>query len=275
MKKELFFALEKTVYAKDKNVPLHSICSVYGASDEPLKNVLIPLKGEAATVTALDVMARIAPLYPDYAITNLGPTECRVFLQHPPGSPLLKALKVVLLCLVMFFGGAVAIMTFHEDVDMGQVHSNIYAFLRALSRKRCHGQRAVQHRPPWFVDVRAVQASKSRPPCWHDIHNTRTSCADLAAQETGRMGDLLSGITGFSAGIVTGTRARFIALGVFQVGGEPRATEYRAADAGKHRRRRDGRAHAVQFQAARWQARNAVRALQRRIWALSSPAWLK
>ena len=48
-------------------------------------------------------------------------------LAASPGSPLLKALKVVLLCLV-FFGGAVAIMTFHEDVDMGQVHSNIYAF---------------------------------------------------------------------------------------------------------------------------------------------------
>ena len=51
------------------------------------------------------------------------------------------------------------------------------------------------------------------------------------------MGDLLSG-TGFSAGIVTERRcARFITLGGLQVGGEP-GYKYRAADAGKHRRRR-------------------------------------
>lgn len=135
MKKELYFALKKTTYAKDPHVPLHSICSVFGASDEPLKSVVIPLKGAATIVTALDVTARIAPLYPDYAITNLGPTECRVFMQHPPGSPLLKALKVLLLCLVMFFGGAVAIMTFHEDVGMGQVHSDIYAFFTGAEQE--------------------------------------------------------------------------------------------------------------------------------------------
>ena len=135
MKKELFFALEKTAYAKGPRVPLYSICSVYGATAQPLKNVLIPLKGAATTVTALDVMARIAPLYPDYAITNLGPTECRVFMQHPPGSPLLKTLKAMLLCLVMFFGGAVAIMTFHEDVSMSQVHSDIYAFFTGAEQE--------------------------------------------------------------------------------------------------------------------------------------------
>jgi len=28
----------------------------------------------------------------------------------------------------MFFGGAIAIMTFHEDVSMRGVHSNIYSF---------------------------------------------------------------------------------------------------------------------------------------------------
>jgi stage V sporulation protein AA len=187
MKKELFFALEKTVYAKDKNVPLHSICSVYGASDEPLKNVLIPLKGEAATVTALDVMARIAPLYPDYAITNLGPTECRVFLQHPPGSPLLKALKAVLLCLVMFFGGAVAIMTFHEDVDMGQVHSNIYAFFTGAEQEKVPVVSV-----PYSIGVAVgfvmlfglYRRRKSRPTVLDiDIHNYKNKLRDyLAAQ---------------------------------------------------------------------------------------------
>ena len=41
----------------------------------------------------------------------------------------------LLLCLVMFFGGAVAIMTFHEDVDMGRVHSDIYAFFTGVQQE--------------------------------------------------------------------------------------------------------------------------------------------
>jgi stage V sporulation protein AA len=135
MKKELFFALEKTTYAKSTQVPLHSICSVYGAPGDPLKNVVFTLKGAAATVTAMDVMARIAPLYPEYSIINLGPTECNIFMQHTSGSRLFKILKALLLCLVMFFGGAVAIMTFHEDVDMGRVHSDIYAFFTGVQQE--------------------------------------------------------------------------------------------------------------------------------------------
>jgi stage V sporulation protein AA len=132
MKKELFFAMEKTTYANGPCVPLLSFCAVYGAPVAPLERVEMILKGAATTVTALDVMARIVPLYPDYTITNLGPTECSLFLKHPPGSRLLKILKAVLLSLVMFFGGAVAIMTFHEDVDMPRVHSDIYAFFTGV-----------------------------------------------------------------------------------------------------------------------------------------------
>ena len=136
MKKELFFAVEKTTYVDGPHVSLASICSVYGASAAPLERVVLTLSGVVMTVTALDVMAHIAPLYPDYTITNLGPTECSVFLKNPPGSRLLKVLKAALLSLVMFFGGAIAIMTFHEDVDMPKVHSDIYAFFTGVQQER-------------------------------------------------------------------------------------------------------------------------------------------
>jgi stage V sporulation protein AA len=135
MKRELFFAVEKTSYAQSPRVPLASICSIYGASTAPLEKVEFTLKGSAMTITALDVMTRILPLYPDYTITNLGPTECNVFLKHQPGSGFVKYLKAVLLCLVMFFGGAVAIMAFHEDVDMPSVHSGIYEFFTGIRQE--------------------------------------------------------------------------------------------------------------------------------------------
>lgn len=190
MKKELFFALEKTTYAKDPHVPLHTICSVYGASEAPLKNVVLTLKGAAATITALDVMARIAPFYPDYAITNLGPTECSIFMKHPPGSRLLKILKVMLLCLVMFFGGAVAIMTFHEDVDMGQVHSDIYAFFTGVQQEK-----APMVSVPYSIGVAVgfvmlfglYRRRKSRPTVLDiDIHNYENELRDYLTAQRNR-----------------------------------------------------------------------------------------
>jgi stage V sporulation protein AA len=94
------------------------------------------MKGQAMTISALDVMARLTPLYPDYTINNLGPIECNVFLNHRQSSNLIKILKSIFLFAVMFFGGAIAIMTFHEDVDMPRVHSDIYAFFTGIYMDR-------------------------------------------------------------------------------------------------------------------------------------------
>ena len=128
MSKELFFSLEKNSYSNAPRVRLSSICAIYGANASPLDEVYFEIKEQALTITAFDVMTRLLPFYPGYTITNLGPTECDVFLKHAEKSPVLKILAVIFLCAVMFFGGAVAIMTFHEDVAMPKVHSDIYAF---------------------------------------------------------------------------------------------------------------------------------------------------
>lgn len=85
------------------------------------------------TITALDVISRITPLYPEYMISNLGPTECNIFLNHAQTGKLIKFIKSAALFVVMFFGGAIAIMTFHEDVDMPRVHSDIYAFFTGVN----------------------------------------------------------------------------------------------------------------------------------------------
>ena len=133
MKKELYISLDKTWYTDSKYIPLSGICTVYGASAIPMECVVFSMSGQALTISALDVISRIAPLYPDYTISNIGPTECNVFLNHPQTGKLAKLLKSAALFAIMFFGGAVAIMTFHEDVDMPSVHSDIYAFFTGRS----------------------------------------------------------------------------------------------------------------------------------------------
>ena len=128
MQKELFFSIEKTLYTDSAHILLSSICVVHGASAKPLRSVSFEMSGAAMTITALDVITRLLALYPEHTITNAGPTECTVILKHTGQSMTVKYAKALLLCIVMFFGGAIAIMTFHEDVNMPEVHRDIYAF---------------------------------------------------------------------------------------------------------------------------------------------------
>lgn len=128
MATDLYFSLEKTVYVSDRRVKLSEFCTVLGANARALDSVVFNLDGDALAISALEVTRKLTELYPGYTVTSLGSEECGIFLKHKKQSPLTKAAKAVLLCIVMFFGGAVAIMTFHEDVNMRGVHTSIYAF---------------------------------------------------------------------------------------------------------------------------------------------------
>lgn len=127
MGNELYFSLEQTVYSSDRRVKLSRICSVSGVDTQSLDSVEFKMEGDALTVTAFEAAKKLMALYPGYSVNSLGSDTCSIFLQHKQ-SATLKTLKAVILCIVMFFGGAVAIMTFHEDVNMRNVHSSIYAF---------------------------------------------------------------------------------------------------------------------------------------------------
>jgi stage V sporulation protein AA len=78
-------------------------------------------------VGALWAAETLRALYPGRVPLSVGATECRVFLREKQPGRLAALLKTALLAAVMFFGGAVAIMTFHEDVNMRAVLGDIYA----------------------------------------------------------------------------------------------------------------------------------------------------
>ncbi len=191
MKQELFFYLEKTTYTESRGFTLSSICTIYGASAVPLECIRFDIKDRAITVTALDVVSRMIPLYPDYMITNLGPTECNVFLTQPGSGKLAKMLKTLLLFAVMFFGGAIAIMTFHEDVDMPRVHNDIYEFFTGVSLER-----ATVVSIPYSIGIAIgfimlfglYKRKKSSPTVLDiDIHNHENDLRDYLAAKSKRL----------------------------------------------------------------------------------------
>lgn len=134
MANELYFSLEKISYTDKRRFKLSQVCSVLGADTAPLENTFIEFEGEAHTITAFEAAKKLTALYPGYTVNSLGPDECSVFLRHQNQSLLKKILKTALLCIITFLGGAVALMTFHEDVNMKRVHESIYAFFNGGER---------------------------------------------------------------------------------------------------------------------------------------------
>lgn len=84
-------------------------------------------KEEKKGFSVLQVVAMIEERYPGITVTNVGTPD---FLLEYEGarnsSKVLAFVKLVLVCLVSFFGAAFAIMTFNNDGDVMNVFSTIY-----------------------------------------------------------------------------------------------------------------------------------------------------
>lgn len=123
----LYFSLRETAAAGMDGIRLSDVCAVQGVPEGPLADVRIPVSGTVTKVSALWTAGTLRTLYPDRLPLSVGAAECRIFLRAKPSGKVSVLLKTVLLAVVMFFGGAVAIMTFHEDVNMRAVLGDIYA----------------------------------------------------------------------------------------------------------------------------------------------------
>lgn len=127
MDNALYFSLQKIMYSKTERLKLSQICSVLGADPKPLENAFLEFD-QSLRFTAFDAAQRLSQLYPGYTINNLGPEQCDIFLAHTNQTGIKTIIKTALFCIIMFFGGAVALITFHEDVNMRNVHLAIGAF---------------------------------------------------------------------------------------------------------------------------------------------------
>ena len=132
METPLYFSLRESAYTGSTGLTLANICAISGAPADALGEVRIPVNGPVTRVNALWTAETLCALYPGRIPLSVGAAECRVFQREQHHNAIVTALKTMLLAIVMFFGGAVAIMTFHEDVNMPAVLSDIYAFFTGI-----------------------------------------------------------------------------------------------------------------------------------------------
>lgn len=129
MGQELYVSLKKDVFVYKNEFKLSQVCEIAGVDDtSKLDKVVITFNGSARKISAYEVSKKLLELYPGYSINSIGEVECNVIMHNPAQNKKILVIKTILMCLIMFFGGAITIMTFHEDTNMRSVHTGIHEF---------------------------------------------------------------------------------------------------------------------------------------------------
>ena len=78
-------------------------------------------------MSALEVVRMLEALDPSIEVNNMGESDFIIAYKPPKASEVCwQWIKTVFVCLVSFFGAAFAIMTFNNDVNVGDVLSQVY-----------------------------------------------------------------------------------------------------------------------------------------------------
>lgn len=83
--------------------------------------------------SVLDVVEKIQGVYPNLEIQNMGEQDFIVeYSTKPEEQPALTFLKVVVVCLICFFGSAFSIMAFNNDVSTVDMFGQFYKLMTGL-----------------------------------------------------------------------------------------------------------------------------------------------
>ena len=130
----MYIKLSQSVEVTNADVTLNEVAKLECSNKnilnriKTLKILSMPGKpGERFIVSIMKVIEMIDKEYPGIQISNIGETDCVVeYGKGKPANNFLEILKVIFVCLIIFFGAAFAIMSFNNDVAAGEMFSQIY-----------------------------------------------------------------------------------------------------------------------------------------------------
>lgn len=78
-------------------------------------------------VKAADLIQKVQTEYSETEVTMIGPPEIVLAYQlQTKQNPFLYGIKILFICLIVFFGAGFSIMTFNTDVGSGELFSSLY-----------------------------------------------------------------------------------------------------------------------------------------------------
>ena len=125
--KKVSLTHRSTVHLKD----VAEIC-VAGGNEKDIKDIVLLNidfdKSSQYMISAIDIIKKVAEVFPDANIQCLGETETLIDYTSGPEKTggAIEKLKTAFVCIVLFGGAMTAIMSFHSDAQMPAVFQNMY-----------------------------------------------------------------------------------------------------------------------------------------------------
>lgn len=89
----------------------------------------------AVAFSVLKVIERIHKDYPNVDVVNCGEADFVVeYVKDTVKSPIIEKLKLVVISIIVFFGSAFTIMTFHNDIGIEDVFDRFYEQLMGVEK---------------------------------------------------------------------------------------------------------------------------------------------
>ncbi|WP_124727273.1 stage V sporulation protein AA [Staphylospora marina] len=141
MTSQLVLRMKKKVQARPgQRLTVRDLCryAVNGEVDEdigriPVYEVTLD-QGNVAVIDIVDLIAVISGRFPDLDIRSVGPAQTLIEVNIPGKKP--GWLATTLVSLLLFIGSGLAIMNFHTDVSMQEVHNRIYYLVTGTHENR-------------------------------------------------------------------------------------------------------------------------------------------
>ncbi len=133
----LYLKIERNIEVDHTEVCLGDVASME-CTDEKMKAhlktiKLLKIKAEKSDryiFSVLKVIELIHAVYPNLEVQNLGEPDFIVEYESPEyARDRWSAVKVILVCLTLFFGSAFSIMTFNNDVGVTKVFHQVYSLV--------------------------------------------------------------------------------------------------------------------------------------------------
>ena len=134
---EIYLKTKEKVYIKP-HVPINigDLCEIVGEkkitnSIKSFKIIQGPYDEKIFVVSLLAIIKQIKAQYPNVTISTLNDKDVVIEIDYSDTkqNKVLNALKIFIVCTILFIGAGITIMNFHADVNMSEVHKNVYEFI--------------------------------------------------------------------------------------------------------------------------------------------------
>lgn len=136
MKKTLYLKIEQCTEVNHEKVTIGDVAKLECADSAVVSRLkaerLLTMdgkNGKRCVVSVLMVIQKIHEVYPELEVQNLGETDFIISYQIKKTPEMLEKIKVLLVCVTVFFGSVFSMMSFNEDVSALDSFRKVYTWV--------------------------------------------------------------------------------------------------------------------------------------------------